>query len=112
MNEQALAELIKQTVEATSSNGTPNYTILASVILLAFGLFALLTKYMGGQIIKNQQQSALDSKTLLKSINDNVGQQGLDIARHDERISTTEKQIGSHRENIIKLFETKADKTA
>ena len=110
MDENALAELIRQTVDATSTTNEPNYTVLASIILLMVVTFLVVTKYMGTQIIKQHDKSATKQENLLRTIGDNVGQHGIDLGKHEVRISANEKDIANHRDSVIKLFETKADK--
>jgi len=102
MNEDVLAQVIKQIVEATNNN-EPDYTILASIILLVFLLFAALTKYMGTQIIKQQEASANRRERLLNKIDTDVIGHTTKLENHEVRIDTAEK-------NITKLWENKIDK--
>ncbi len=95
MDESLLTELIQKTVEATSGSNESDYTMLAAIILFVFGVFAVLTKYMASQIIKHQEDSEIRRENIVTTIKDDVGQHGIELGRHDERISNNEKEINN-----------------
>ena len=105
MNKDELARLIKQTVDMTSGNGESDYTVLATMLLLMIAVFIVISRFMGMQIIKQQEKSATRQEDLLKKMNINLEGHSKSIREHTTEIAKHEVKIEHNEQQITGLWD-------
>ena len=100
MDNQLIEAIIKKTVDAGSVTSEPDYTILVGVIGIMIATFLLITRHMGKQIIKSNEESSKRRETLLEQMNKNITGHQEKLVAHEVKINHNEKQISGLWEKV------------
>lgn len=109
MTEEALAKLIQETVQATSAQ-EPDYTILATIIIVVVCALLGVIKFLGIKNEKSKEKSANRREGLLTEISTKQTTHTEELAKHTTTLAEHVILINQNKEQISALWTEKEPK--